>query len=42
MNFNIFRYYVFTCKVIGVNPSFKGLAKFKKFYMWERNNYGRY
>lgn len=39
MNFKVFRYYVFTCKLIGVTPSFEGLEMFKLFYMWECSNY---
>lgn len=39
MNFKVFRYYVFTCKLLGVIPTFKGLKKFRVFYIWECNNY---
>ncbi|EKQ56207.1 MAG: hypothetical protein A370_02184 [Clostridium sp. Maddingley MBC34-26] len=40
MNFKVLRYYVFTCELIGVTPSFKGLKQFEIFYMWEWSNYG--
>ncbi|WP_260539109.1 MULTISPECIES: hypothetical protein [Clostridium] len=41
MDFKLFRYYVLTCGLIEVTPSFKGLAEFKKFYCWECRYNGR-
>jgi len=41
VNLKVLKYYVFTCKLIGITPSFDGLKKFEKFYMWESNKYGR-
>lgn len=41
MNFVVLELYVQVCFVMKVNPSFKGLAEFSKFYKWESNNYGR-
>jgi hypothetical protein len=41
VNFKVLKYYVFTCRLIQVTPSFDGLEKFKKFYVWESNKYGR-
>lgn len=35
MNLKIFRYYIMICEIINIQPSFKGLAQFKKFYSWE-------
>lgn len=41
VNFKVLKYYVFTCKLIGITPSFEGLTKFEIFYMWECSNHGR-
>jgi hypothetical protein len=41
MDLKILKYYVFTCELIGITPSFEGLVKFKRYYMWECNKYGR-
>jgi hypothetical protein len=38
VNFKVFKYYIFTCELIGIIPSFEGLTQFKIFYMWESNN----
>ena len=32
VNFKVLKYYVFTCKLIGITPSFEGLTKFEIFY----------
>lgn len=41
MDFKIFRYYIMICEIINIQPSFKGLSQFKKFYSWEREYNGR-
>lgn len=42
MNFKVFKCYVYVCNSIGVTPSWEGLKRFRKFYLWERENNGRY
>lgn len=41
MDFKVFRYYVIVCRLIEVEPTFKGLYEFKKFYYWECECNGR-
>jgi hypothetical protein len=35
VNFKVLKYYVFTCKLIGVTPSFDGLERFRVFCLLE-------
>ncbi|AQS04968.1 hypothetical protein B0I63_002549 [Clostridium beijerinckii] len=42
MNFRIFKCYIDVCKLIELNPSWNGLERFRQFYLWERENNGRY
>lgn len=41
MNFIVIRYYIEVCKIIKIEPSFKGLKEFKRFYSWECEYNGR-
>ena len=41
MNFKIFKCYVYVCNSIGLTPSWNGLERFRKFYLWERENNGK-
>ncbi len=41
MDFNIFKLYKKICIELNTEPSFEGLDKFRKFYLWECGNNGR-
>jgi len=41
MKFKVFRYYIIICRLININPSFKGLRQFEKYYYWECEYNGR-
>lgn len=38
MNFKVFRFYIQVCDLAGLIPSWKGLEKFRVFYLWECEN----
>jgi len=38
VNFKVLKSYVFTCKLIGVTPSFEGLERFRVFCLLERED----
>lgn len=41
MNFKVLKFYIEVCKLINIEPNFKGLRLFKKYYYWECEYNGR-
>lgn len=42
MNLKVFKCYIYFCKTIELTPSWNGLERFRKFYLRERKDNGRY
>lgn len=42
MNFKIFKCYIDVCNSLGIIPSWKGIERFRQFYLWECENHGRH